>query len=204
MGVFDDPLHFFISFMKPKKPNRRLIVGVTLFLICALPLTAFGQKASIKDVLVRGTSGTWKVSFSVENCFKTKMEEGIQNGIGTTFTFYLQVYQKRNWWKDRKEASVQFHHAVQYDPIRSEYRVTLEEHGSTVVTPNFEEAKRLMAKVEEVGVASSSPLNANVSTQLRIKAELDAVKLPLHLEYLLFFVSFWNVETDWHIESLSP
>ena len=55
-------------------------------------------------------------------------------------------------------------------PIRSQYRVTLEEHGSTVVTPNFEEAKRLMAKVEEVGVVSSSPLNANVSTQLRIKA----------------------------------
>jgi hypothetical protein len=190
--------------MKPKKLNRWLIGGVTFFLICAFPLPVFCQQASIKDVRVKGTSGAWKVSFSVENCFTVKMEEGIQSGIGTTFTFYLHVYQKRSWWKDRKVASVHFHHAIQFDPIRAEYRVTLEENSSTVVTPHFEEAKGLMAKVEGVEVVSSSPLKPDVSTQLHIKAELDPVRLPLHLEYLLFFVSLWNFETDWHIESLPP
>ena len=101
-------------------------------------------------------------------------------------------------------ASIHFHHAIQYDPIRAEYRVTLEENNSTVVTSHFEEAKGLMAKVEDVEVVSTSPLEADVTTQLRIKAELDPVRLPLHLEYLLFFVSLWDFETDWHIESLSP
>jgi len=41
-------------------------------------------------------------------------------------------------------------------------------------------------------------------TYLRIKAELDPIKLPLHLEYLFFFVSLWDFETDWHVETLSP
>ena len=41
-------------------------------------------------------------------------------------------------------------------------------------------------------------------TYLRIKTELEPVKLPLHLEYLMFFVSLWDFETDWHVEALSP
>ena len=190
--------------MKPKKLNRWLIGGVIFCLICVLPIPAFCQKASVKDVRTKGSNGAWKVSFSVENCFTVKMGEGIQSGIGTTFTFYLHVYQKRSWWKDRKVASIHFHHAIQYDPIRAEYRVTLEENNSTVVTSHFEEAKGLMAKVEDIEVVSTSPLEADVTTQLHIKAELDPVRLPLHLEYLLFFVSLWDFETDWHIESLSP
>jgi hypothetical protein len=61
-----------------------------------------------------------------------------------------------------------------------------------------------MAKVEEVEVRPSSRLKAGIPTELRIKAELDPVRLPLHLEYLFFFVSLWDFETDWHIEPLPP
>lgn len=190
--------------MKHRPKKGCLIIGLTLLLIGTLLSPAFCQKASIKDVRVKGTNRLWKVSFYGENCFTEKMEEAVQSGIGTAFTFYLQLYQKRSWWKDRKVGSVHFHHIIQYDPIRSEYRVTLEENGSTSVTSDFERAKELMAKVEDVEIVPSSSLNPEVPTQLRIKAELDQVRLPLHLEYLLFFVSLWSLETDWHIEPLPP
>jgi hypothetical protein len=101
-------------------------------------------------------------------------------------------------------ASVDFHHTLQYDPIRDEYRVTLEENRSTVVTSAFEEAKGLMAKVDGVEILPSRPLNPKIPTYVRIKAELDPVRLPLHLESLLFFVSLWDFETDWHVESITP
>jgi len=169
-----------------------------------VPLSAFSQKASIKEVNIKGTNGVWKVGFYVENCFTKKMEEAIQTGIPTIFTFYLQLYQKRTWWRDRKVATMKFQHTIQYNPIRGEFQVTLEENHSSIVTTNIEEAKKLMAKVGGVEIRTSSPLEPWVPTYLRIKAELDPVRLPLHLEYLLFFVSLWDFETDWHIESLSP
>ena len=34
--------------------------------------------------------------------------------------------------------------------------------------------------------------------QVQIKGELSKVTLPLYLHYILFFVSFWDFETDWH------
>jgi len=33
---------------------------------------------------------------------------------------------------------------------------------------------------------------------LRVKAELEKVRLPLYLHYVLFFVSLWDFETDWY------
>jgi len=55
-----------------------------------------------------------------------------------------------------------------------------------------------------VEVRPSSPLKPGLPSELRIKAELDAVKLPFHLEYLFFFVSLWDFETKWHVEPISP
>lgn len=184
--------------------NPWMTGGLVLLFILAFPLMAFSQKGSIRDVQIRGENGNWKVSFSVENCFTEKMEEAIQTGIPTTFTFYLQLYQVRSWWKDRMAASLKFQHTIQYSPIRGEYQVSLGDKGSAKVTQNFEEAKRWMARVEGAEIKPSSDFSPDVLSYLRIKAELDPVKLPLHLEYLFFFLSLWDFQTDWHIETLSP
>ncbi len=185
--------------------QSRLATGVIVLLFTlAFPLLAFSEKASIREVRVKGTNGTWKVSFTVENCFTEKMDEAIETGMPTTFTYHLQLYQVRTWWKDRKMGSVQFQRTIQFNPIRGEYQVTFGEKGLSKITQNFEEAKRWMARVEEAEIKPVSEMERGVLTYLRIKAELDPVKLPLHLENLFFFVSLWNFETDWHVESLSP
>jgi len=187
------------------KSQKVWITGAILFLLLFLfPLSAFCQKASIKNVSVKESSGLWKVSFDVENCFTEKMEEAIQSGIRTTFSFYIQLYQKRKWWKDRKVASVEFRHTIQYIPIQKLYYVTLRDNPSSLATSSLEEAKRLMSKVNELGVRPATPLKSGIPAYFEIKAELDPVRLPLHLEYLLFFVSLWDFETDWHKEPLPP
>jgi len=172
-------------------------------MVWIFPLSAFCQRAAIKNVNVKGGNGVWKVSFDVENCFTEKMEEAIQSGIRTTFTFYVNLYQKRGWWKDRRVTSAEFRHTVQYHPIQKVYQVKLGENHSSMAL-NLEEAKKLMSKVREFEVRSSSPLDRGVPGYFRIKAELDPVRLPLHLEYLFFFVSLWDFETDWHLEPLPP
>ena len=190
--------------MKQEIQIRGVIVSVAFLLFLFFPISAFCQKASIKDVNVKGANGAWKVSFDVQNCFTEKMEEAIQSGIQTTFTFYIHLYQKRSWWKDRKVASVKFNHTIQYNPIQKVYQVALGENSPPLAVSGLEEAKNLMAKVNELEIRSSSPLEPRIPTYFRIKAELDSVRLPLHLEYLFFFVSLWDFETNWHIEPLPP
>jgi len=188
--------------MQHKSQNIWLIVGITLLLIWIFPLPAFCQKASVRDVVLKETNGAWKVSFQVENCFTEKMEEAIQSGIQTTFTFYIHLCQRRTWWKDRKITSIEFRHSVQYHPLQKAYQVKLGENHSSLVVPSLEEAKRLMSRVKEIDIQFISPLEAGIPAYFQIKAELDPVRLPLHLEYLFFFVSLWDFETSWHREPL--
>ena len=185
--------------------KTRWFFGALAFLsICLLPFAAFCQKASIKDVRVKGGNGAWEVSFFIESCFTERMEEAIQTGMPTIFTLSVQVSQKRKWWRDRKVASVEFRHTIQFDPIRGEYQVTLEEKEASLLTRHLAEAKAWMARGEEARIQPSSPLKPGLPAEIRIKAELDPVRLPLRLESLLFFVSLWDFETDWHIEPLPP
>src|SRR5512136_308641 len=190
--------------MRHKSQNIWIFGGTLFFLVLIFPLSAFCEKAFIKDIQVQRKNGVWKVSFDVENCFTEKMEEAIQSGIPTAFTFYIHLHQKRSWWKDRKLASVEFHHTVQYHPIQKVYQVNLEEGPSSLAASSLGEAKKLMSRVKEIKIQSSSPFEPGVPAYFRIKAELDPVRLPLHLEYLLFFVSLWDFETDWVIQPLLP
>ena len=188
--------------MRLRIPKKWIIGGVVFLLILIHPLSAFCQKAAIKDVNVKGMNGIWKVSFNVEGCFTEKMEEAIQSGIRTTFTFYIDLCQRRSWWKDRKIASVEFRRTVQYHPIQKVYQVKLGENHSSLAVSSLEETKKLMSEVKEFEIRSSSPLEPRIPAYFRIKAELDPVRLPLHLEYLFFFVSLWDFETGWHLEPL--
>ncbi len=190
--------------VKTRRLNWCLGGGIAFFLIWMFPLSAFCQKAAIKNVHVTGGSEVWKISFDVENCFTEKMEEAVQSGIRTTFTFYVNLYQKRSWWKDRKVASAEFRHTVQYHPIQKVFQVRLGEGQTYRVASSMEEAKKLMSEVRELEIRSSSRLDPGVPGYFRIKAELDPVRLPLHLEYLFFFVSLWDFETDWHLHPLPP
>ncbi len=190
--------------MARKSQNIWVIGGILFLSILIYPFSAFCQKAAIKDVKVNGRNGVWRVSFNVENCFTEKMEEAIQSGIQTTFTFYVNLCQRRTWWKDRKITSVEFRHSVQYHPIQKTYQVKLGENHSSLTVSSLEEAKRLMSKVKEIEIQFISPLEARIPAYFQIKAELDPVRLPLHLEYLFFFVSLWDFETSWHREPLPP
>lgn len=172
-------------------------------MILIFPLPAFCEKASIQNIQVKRGDAAWKVSFIVENCFTEKMKEAIQSGIPTTFTFYINLHQKR-WWKDRKLASVEFRHTVQYHPIGKVYQIKLGENPSSLAASSLGEAEKLMSRVRDFKIQPSSPFELGTPGYFRIKAELDPVRLPLHLEYLFFFVSLWDFETDWVTQPLPP
>ncbi len=182
--------------------NRRRVLFFVLLFAWILPCLASAQEAFIKEVDVKTGEDGWRVSFHVTNCFTEGMEEAIRSGIKTVFTFSIDCFRKR-WWRDRKLASLQFRHAILYDPIRREYQVTLEENGSILGTTSFEEAKKWMANIEAVEVRPADPLTSGSRAELRIRAELDPVKLPFPLEYLFFFTSLWDFKTKWYVKPLS-
>ena len=177
-------------------------ISIILLIILFLPANALCKKARIKDVIVTNTPKDLLVYFSVEGCFTKKMEEAILNGISTTFTFYINLYHPRNFWFDEPLATVIVRHTIVYNNLRNQFTVTLNSKDKKeVILKDFLEAKKAMAEVDGITVIPMSSLKKNNKYYVRIKAKLDPIKLPFFLDYVLFFVSLWDFETDWYTES---
>ena len=55
-----------------------------------------------------------------------------------------------------------------------------------------------MAELNGVAIVPLKLLQREGQYYIKAKAQLDKVRLPLHMEYILFFVSMWDFETDWY------
>jgi hypothetical protein len=180
---------------------RKLIhLSVVLLLFLPfLPGLSSAKEARLEDIIVTNTKDHLIVYFNVEDCFTEDMNRAIMNGIQTKFTFIVKLYEVRSAWFDRKLADIMVTHKLEYNTLKNEFTVHLPEHTTQkITTKDAEEANKLMAEVVALKVAMLDTLKKGSQYQLRLKAELDKIELPLKLDYLLFFLSLWDFKTDWY------
>lgn len=173
---------------------------VTLVLVLSLISALWAKQAQITDIIVTNNQDQLLVYFNTKGCFTPEMNKAILSGIPTTFTFFLEIYKPRSFWPNKKLSAVRLHHTIKYDSLREEFNLTLSERGNQAFTvKEFSKAQEIMADVSNIQLIPLKQLERNNQYQLRIKAELNKVTLPLYLHYILFFVSLWDFETDWYV-----
>lgn len=185
----------------PIKDSRKEMKRSFIFVFVIIALSAsrgfaISKGPSIDDLAIQ-LNGNMEVSFSVINCCTGELEEAIKSGVPTTFTFRIKVYLVRSLWVDKKMASCKFKHHIKYDNITKEYQFHFEENNHSLSVKDFERAKELMAKVNGVKLLPTARLEKGRTYYIDVKAELDPVRLPFGLQHIFFFLSFWDVETDW-------
>ncbi len=177
---------------------RLAALGLLLCLYSAVPAEA-AEKATLTDIVVTNTRDHLLLYLTISDCFTEEMIKAIDSGINTTFTFLVRLYEIRNLFLDRKIADRKISHDIQFDSLKQVYTVQLSEgEGKRITVKNFEEAKALMSELVGLKVTELANLKKGKRYQLRMMAELDKIRLPLHLHYVLFFLSLWDFETDWY------
>ncbi|MBW1997806.1 MAG: DUF4390 domain-containing protein [Deltaproteobacteria bacterium] len=181
---------------------RKKILG-TIVIISLLNLLliqgVWAEKAFLTDVVMTNSDEHLIVYFTVKDCFTDEMIRAIENGIETTFTFFAKLYERRKVLWNKKLAEVQVRHSIKYDNLKRVYELRLSEKDNEMIyTKDFEEAKKIMATVEDLRVVSLNSLVKGKRYRLKMMAELDKIKLPLYLHNILFFLSLWDFETDWY------
>lgn len=176
----------------------QFLVVIALILI---PFASFAEEAKITNFLITNTPENVLIYFRVQDCFTEKMEEAILAGIPTTFTFYIKLRRERNFWLDKEILSREIKNTIKYDNIKKIFFVS--SNGGEKEPDQFKDfkrAKRAMSELNGVIVAPMKDLLRDRNYYVMVKAELEKVRLPLHMEYVFFFVSLWDFETDWHRE----
>lgn len=183
------------------KTARTLFIRVALLLFLSLPSLADAEQTTvIENIKLANTRDELLTYFDVKKAFTEKISQAVQNGIPTTFSFYLNLYKTEGSWFDKKISDIKVKSTLKYNPLKKEYSVLRPwKNEKPIITQSFDEAKALMTEIDNLQIISLDQLTKGKKYQLRIKAELDKVTLPLSLHTIFFFVSFWDFETNWYV-----
>lgn len=176
-----------------------LLTLVILFLIATSFSRTEARDASLRDIVVTNTRDHLLLYFCGSDCFTDEMVKAIESGMNTAFTFYVRLYEVRDFWWDVEIADLKVSHDIHYDSLKKTYTLKLPETDhEVVVLDDFEKAKKLMSSIVGLKVTELSNLHKGKRYQIRMMAELGKIKLPFYLHHVLFFLSLWDFKTDWY------
>jgi len=156
-------------------------------------------EARLTDIVVTNTRDDLIVYFSVADCFTDDMQKAINNGVSTRFTFFVKLYEVRDWWWDKSIADLKVSHEIKYDSLKKIYILNLSSSDDMVTyAKDFDEAKKLMSEIVGLKVTELRNLQRGNRYQISMMAELDKIRLPFYFHYVIFFLSLWDFETDWY------
>ncbi len=177
---------------------QALLCLLMAVVVIAPPALVFAERAEINRVVIEKGGRELEVSFRLEDCFTSKMEEALHNGLPVTFRILIAIEKSSVMLVKSQVVDFTLKHTIRYDRLNNEYQVQLqEEHDRIRVSEDFNEAKRWMSTVEKLPIINTCWLHKGQEYQLKLKAELSKVELPVFLRYILFWVSLWDFETDW-------
>jgi len=173
-----------------------LVVG--MLLLCSHG-TAMAKNAKLTNIIVTNTRDDLLVYLTVEGAFTPKMVDAIKRGVPATFLFYINLYRTRTMWFDKQLADLTITNTIKYNSLKNEYTVSRSwDSNSPVVVQSFDAAEKLMSEIDSLKVIPLAQLEKGKHYQIQAKARLSRITLPYYLHYVLFFLSFWDFETDWY------
>lgn len=178
---------------------RILTALICVGLVLTMPARLQAQDAKLTNIIVTNTRDNLLLYLTALDAFPSKIETAVHSGVPTTFSFYIKLHRVRGLWLDQKIMDITLSHTLKYNSLKKEYIVTRSWEGEQSQTvESLDEAKKLMTEVDSLVIVPLKQLEKGQQYQISAKAELSKMTLPFYLHYILFFVSFWDVETDWY------
>lgn len=170
-----------------------------LFVVLIGHGSAFAQEARLTNITVSNTRDDLLLYLNLEGAFNEKLNKAILSGVPASFSFVTKLNRVRNVWLDRGIADITVTHSIKYDNLKKEFIVRRSwKNNEPEITKSFKEAQKWMTEVNSLKIIPLRQLDKGQKYQLRTKAEVSKQTLPFYLHYVLFFVSLWDIETDWY------
>jgi hypothetical protein len=182
-----------------RKTIMRMTAVVCLTIFLVMTGIAWAQDARLENIIVTNTRDSLLLYLTAKDAFSPKIVKAIKSGVPATFTYYINLYLVRGLWLDKEIAKIQVTHTMKYDNLKKEYVVSRSwDTNQPVVVKSMDAAQKLMTEVDRLQIVPLSQLERGRQYQIQAKAQLNKMTLPFYLHYVLFFVSFWDIETDWY------
>jgi hypothetical protein len=187
--------------MKSKIPIVLIVVIVLLIapFLYHLVTNNDPEEMKIQDVLVTNDKMNVLVYARVSR-FPPDIEKAILAGVSTAFSFKIEFYQDQEFWFDERLAQLEVIKNIKYDQVKKTFFVTSTFPRTAESFQEFEMARLAVAEINGVPIINIRNLNKDQNYYARIKLEWENYRLPFYAEFLRIFLSFWDLETNWHVQ----
>lgn len=185
--------------------NTSRLCALLLVLLSLLPTGAqarTGQAFVDGVTLRRGSRADVTLGFRIQKAFDARVLDTLDSGLPVRFTFWIELVRTRDVLRDVVVSEIKLERTLVKDNLKDRYRVALAANGEERDCPTLAEAVELMSRVEGLSLMPLDGLARQAPLLLKIKAQLQKFQLPFRLHYLLSFVSYWDVDTDWYVLEL--
>ncbi|MEJ5357191.1 MAG: DUF4390 domain-containing protein [Desulfobacterales bacterium] len=176
-------------------PSGVLIAGILFWTAAA----AWGA-ASVSHLTVSTDDERLLLHLGLEGAFPPRVKERVLEGKPVSIVFTIRLNRVRDLWLDERIADRVVEHILRFDRVKNEFTVRRSWRGfEAETTPSFEEARQWMSWIEGYPLAGLDRLTRGSSYALLAQAGIVRRGLPWGLHHVLFFLSFWEEETDWYV-----
>jgi hypothetical protein len=181
-----------------------ILIFLSVFLaFMSFPAQTHASEPEIKDILITNDMENVLLYARLVNGFKPDMELAVLAGIPAIFTMQLEVYQERSFSWDKKISRQEIKRTIKYDNLKKTFSVFTSNKKEPIIFSDLESAQKAMADFNGIVAAPLSSLTKGKNYYAMIKVKMDKVRLPLHMETVFFFVSFWDFETSLYRQNFS-
>jgi hypothetical protein len=184
-------------------------VAIMVSLLLALPWMASRAIAKapadprLADLLITNDSENVLLYARLVNGFRAETVSAILAGVPAVFTLHLDVYRERSVIWDKSVIHREIRRSIKYDNLKKTFTIKTNGDADVVTLSDFESAKKAMADFSGIRVAPIASLIKGENYYAEVKVKIDKVQLPFYMEYVFFFVSYWDIETPLYKQRFS-
>jgi len=183
-----------------------MLCKIACFFVLIMPFTVAwtgladaAPNARITNMTINSTSDSVLLYFDVENAFNEKLITAVNSGLTISFSFPINIYQVRTLLRDIKITQLDLTNTIKYDTLKKEYIVTRSwKNPDPVKVDTFEEAAALMTRIDGLSLTQVKGLVKGGTYKIKAKARMNKVARPKYLNFILFFLNTWKLETRWN------
>lgn len=184
-----------------RKRGGRLLLGALFWLLPALMATppAYGKPDEIADLRAVTAADRISVSARLNDDLPAQVGEEIRNGIGKELYYYVVLKRRVPVWIDEEIASATVRFSIRYNLVKQQFVIVHHQAGDTVhhTVDQFDDVRRLISSIRDVTIPLTTPLRRDGAYYVSVKAEMRSAKLPVYIEYFLFFLPVAQLTTPW-------
>jgi hypothetical protein len=152
----------------------------------------------VREAKTELKAGVYFLDALIEYRLSSEARRALQSGLPLTIRVEVELLNNRRFWFDNEEAALQQRYQLEYHALSERFTVQNLNSGNQTSFSTLNAALDWLGHVNHLPLIDAALIEPGHDYYLRMRAVLDAEKLPGPLRLIAFWRRDWSLGSDWY------